>query len=83
MNNEPFQVEFIEDLDTRTSECRHLVDSYILHADHVDQIRVSLAQTVREMCGYLKDKSTSIGYWITELWMIERTARALGIETDS
>lgn len=58
----------------------HAIDTYELHADHVDQIRVALATSVREVCPWLHGDSGR--YWATELWQIHRTMLALGIDSD-
>lgn len=69
-----------EDVDTRHDGRRLLVDTYELHADHVDQIRVSLANNVRRILPWLEGDSDN--YWATELWQIHRTMLALGIDSD-
>lgn len=69
-----------EDIDTRHGDRRLLVDTYELHADAIDTIRVALATSVREVCPYLDGKYGA--YWATELWLIHRAMLALGIDSD-
>lgn len=69
-----------DDVDSRTGSRRRLVDTYELHADHLDQVRCCFSESIRTMVGYLADGGKSDGYWVDELWTIDRTLRALGIE---
>lgn len=69
-----------DDVDSRTGSRRRLVDTYELHADHLDQVRCCFSESIRTIVGYLADGGKSNDYWVDELWMIDRTLRALGIE---
>lgn len=69
-----------EDIDTRRGGRRREIDTYELHADAIDTIRVALATSVREVCPWLDGKSGA--YWVTELWQIHRVMLALGIDSE-
>lgn len=69
-----------EDIDTRHDSRCLLIDTYELHADAIDTIRVALATSVREVCPWLDGKYGA--YWTGELWQIHRAMIALGIESD-
>lgn len=69
-----------DDMDGRYGERRKMIDSYKIHADEVDQIRLSLKATIRQMSVFLDREDDIASYWYDELWVIEHTCRSLGIE---
>jgi hypothetical protein len=70
-----------DDIDSRTGERRYLVDTYELHADHLDQVRCAFGESIRTIIKYIDEPGySSQGYWVDELWMMDKTLRALGIE---
>lgn len=70
-----------EDIDSRTGTRRYLVDEYHIHANAIDQIRISLRETIGKMIRYLNEGiEATRSYWSAELWEIDKTLRSLGIE---
>lgn len=54
-----------------------MIDSYDVHANAIDVIRLSLMDTIAHYVRYLNDDAA---YWAVELWEIDKALRTLGIE---
>lgn len=71
------------DIDGRSGERRKMIDSYDVHANAIDVIRLSLMDTIAHYVRYLNDNvdaNLMTDYWAVELWEIDKALRTLGIE---